>query len=87
MNNPEIWLIDQSHLVNVPPHVEVDSSSFSDIPRKVQSLADNAKSRLSFGKLVFKWELDNQHRPIRVFSYFTDRHGKQRRFMRLVRKV
>lgn len=79
-----IWNVETSHMVNVPKTFEVDT--YDELRRRVQQIA-NRKSlhsdRPVCGELSFRYELDSNDEAVVVHAYFTDRHKKRRRFMRL----
>lgn len=80
------WIIERSHLVTVPTHI--DANGLVDLRSRVQRLADDKHTRSDrppIGPLTFRYELDDNELPIKVFAFFTDRHNKPRRFMRLVK--
>jgi len=80
------WRIETSHMVAVPQSIEVDD--LPELRRQVQQIADSKAvrpDRPAIGELSFKYELDDHDEPVVVHSFFTNRHGKKARFMRLRR--
>jgi len=79
-NTRSRWVIERSHLVRVPSSIE--ASSFNGLRHSLQKIADDADR--GFGELQFRYELDSNDCVTLVHSYFVDRTGRRRRFMRLV---
>lgn len=82
-----IWNIETSHMVDVP--VLIEATSIPELRRRVQEIADKKKVRTDrppIGELSFRYELDPEGEVTVVHSYFIDRKGKRRRFMRLRRE-
>lgn len=75
-----VWEIETSHLVAVPRTIL--AASVQHLKDQVQYIADTKGVRVDrppIGVVVFTEE------PDRLHCFFTDRHGKRRRFMRLRR--
>ena len=83
------WDIESSHMCNVPRCVEVES--MAELRSWVQDIADSKKvrsDRPAMDEITFRYEIDESIEEVNVtHCYFTDRHGKQRRFMRLRRRT
>lgn len=82
------WVIETSHLVAIPTHI--DANGLVDLRRQVQHIADTKRThtdRPPIGDLEYRYELDEQERPIKVHCFFIDSRGKRRRFMRLRREL
>lgn len=75
-----IFYIEKSHVCNTP--VLYHANSLEDLRNQLQSLAD----KNDMGMLKFRYELDENDRPVSVHVYFTNRAGNNSRFMRLRRK-
>lgn len=77
-----LWLIETSHMVNVPAHIEAVDPT--ELRRRVQEIADSKEVRVdrpAIGELTFIFNTDDY--GCTAHAHFLDRHGKRRRFMRL----
>ncbi len=75
-------------MVAVPQFIE--AQNVEELRSRVQSLADHKKAREdrpAIGEISFRYELDVYDRPEVVHAYFTNKHGKLTRFMRLRRDI
>ena len=82
------WSIEQSHMVAHPNDLETES--LAELREWVQGFADSKKIRAdrpAMGEISFRYEMDNSTDEVTlVHTYFTNKHGKLQRFMRL-RKI
>lgn len=77
-----LWLIETSHMVDVPAHIE--AGDLPELRRWVQELADSKKVRAdrpAIGELTFTLQSD-EHGTV-LHAHFLGHNGKRRRFMRL----
>jgi hypothetical protein len=86
--NPRLtcWTIEMSHMVAVPKYIE--ATTMEELRSRVQEIADSKKIRTdrpAMGEITFRYEVDKYDQVNVVHSYFLDKHGKLRRFMRLRR--
>lgn len=81
------WNIEASHMVAVPAHIIADTAA--ELRGWVRRLAESKKvrsDRPAIGELSYRYELDSFDEVQVVHVYFTNRHGKRTRFMRLRRE-
>jgi hypothetical protein len=81
MNVKTQWQVEKSHLVAIPEKVMAET--VSDLRRWVQEKADFSTNAHPFGEISFRYELNDNEEPVIIHAYFSNRHGKQQRFMRL----
>lgn len=77
------WEVEISHLVDVPKRFK--TTSVHALKLSIQKIADD-RPLSKFGKLTYRYELDDHMDPTVIFVSFNGRGGCSRRFMRL-RKV
>ena len=82
MTSTSTWAIEQSHCIAHPSSIETED--VSELRSWVQYFADSKVNTM--GKIHFRYELDDTDHITTVHCYFTNKHGKLQRFMRL-RKV
>lgn len=74
------YYIETSHMVAIPP--SYTAGSLEELQSQVQATADGkrvGKGHPAIGELSFTWDEEAK----KLHAFFTDRHGKRRRFMRL----
>lgn len=82
------WNILSSHMAAVPQFYEAEN--LRDLRQQIQTTADNKvvrHDRPPMGQISFRYELDENDRVCKVHAYFTNKHGKQARFMKLERQT
>lgn len=80
------WKVETSHLVNVPKLFEYHT--IQALRDTITALANRRSVRTDkprFGELTYRYELSQDDEVDVIHVYFTDRHSKRRRFMRLRR--
>lgn len=78
------WFIESSHMVAVPEYIDADS--LPELRGLVQTIANSKKRKPVIGPLEFRYQLDDKDEVSVVHCYFTNRHDKKVRFMRLSRE-
>lgn len=82
------WNIETSHIPIKSVVGHLDAASLEDLRRQIQKYADDkpvTEERPAMGELTYRYEHDNFDRVEVVHAYFTNKHGKLARFMRLRR--
>ena len=80
------WLVESSHMANTPDLMK--APTLRALRRKVQAIADSKPYRRGvppMGQIQFRYEVDDQDCVTIVHCYFVNKHGDQKRFMRLKR--
>jgi len=78
------WDVETCHLIDHPTLYE--PSSLKELKNWIQLAADAKKTRPNsppLGELHFRYEADDDGSVYVIHSYFTDKGGRRRRFMRL----
>lgn len=84
-----VWKVETSWLVasrgeGIPKEIVVDS--MEELRSRIQYLADGKANKPPIGEVHFRYELDRMNdKAIVVHAYFTNKHNKRARFMRLRR--
>lgn len=79
------WVVDSSHCCNVPTEVEVES--MAELREWVQGIANSRSTEdKPFGVIQYRYSMDPHTEEVTVvYAYFTNRHSKLCRFMKLTR--
>lgn len=82
-----IWVIESSQKVKAPKTIRAQTLPF--LRTQLQELADGYRpgpDAPALGDLHYRYELDENDRPLVVHSYFYNKDRKLSRFIRLRRK-
>lgn len=78
------WEVEASYLVAIPQ--DYQSITLASLRDQLQATADRKRSKPPLGPLEFRYETDKDNYVTVVHAYFTNKHGKKTRFMRLRRE-